>query len=119
MRRRGKFTTRAAKRGAVAGLAGALSVVVLDSLLTRVPALNNSAMSRGLTRLAFAAAAATVADAYGAPEAVADGLFAGAVTVTALDAGTQLIASRRQNPPTAIGAAAGAPWAPQPLYAIR
>lgn len=119
MKRRGKFTTRAAKRGAVAGLAGAFSVVVLDSILTRVPVLNDSAASRGLTRLALAALGATVADAYGAPEALSDGLFAGAVTVTALDAGTTLISSRRPNPPPAAGAAAGAPWAPQPLYALR
>jgi hypothetical protein len=97
------------------GAVGALTVVVLDSLVSRVPALNGAPVGRAAARLGLATAAAWATQRAAAPIAVAPGIVTGAVLVTLLDVATMQIGQRRVEPPPGP---VGAAWAPLPAYRV-
>jgi len=99
------------------GVVGAVTVVVLDGVVTRARLLNGHPIGRAAVRLAVAGLLAWGADRLGS-RFVAGGVIAGAVLVTALDAGIALFPARRIEPPAARAGDLGAPWGPQPRYAL-
>lgn len=116
-------------RGAAAGISGAAAVVLLDSVLARVTSLNGHPLARAALRLGGGLAAATLAaraaervpsrQGRALARAAADGLLAGPVLVTVLDAGVAMIGQRRVEPPPARTIAElGEPWAPRPAWVV-
>lgn len=117
------------KRGAAAGASGAAAVVALDSILARIPSLNGHPLARAALRLGGGLAAAALAsraaervasrEGRAVARAAADGLLAGPVLVTVLDAGVAMIGQRRVEPPPARTVAEiGEPWAPRPAWVV-
>lgn len=108
-------------RGAVVGVSGALSVFVIDSVLSRIPALNGSPSGRAAVRLVSASIASIAADSIGAPGEISAGILAGPVMVTTLDLGVAMVGRSRVDPPPVLVSqgpeALGAPWPQKPLYA--
>jgi len=110
--------TRNIVRGAQIGGVAALTVLVIDSVISRIPALNGSSFVRGITRLAAGGGLAYLASARKTiPDIVPQGIVGGAVLMTALDVGTSLISRPAGLPalpgPAAAVLAAGQPWPPQ------
>lgn len=92
------------------------AVVATELLVGR---LGVGALGRSAARLALTGGAGLAAERFGAPEAVARGVVAGPVLVTALDLGVAMIPRRRLDPPAVDAPArAGAPWPPRPPYAL-
>ena len=77
------------------GLSGAATVVALDNAVTRARALQRCPILRAAARIGIALAGASVPRRVGSPPAVADGMVAGAVLVSALDLGISVIARTR------------------------
>jgi hypothetical protein len=103
----------AVSEGAAVGLVGAASVVVVEMLVARLGIA--SAVGRGAVRLGLAAGAGLAVERLGAPDAVARGVVAGPVLVTALDVGVAMIPRRPRidPPPVSDPARAGDPWPPR------
>jgi hypothetical protein len=104
--------------GVVAGIAGAGTVAIVDGAISRTQALNRSPLSRGGTRLAAGVASAYAAKWTGAPRPVIEGIVAGCVMMTLLDAVVSLCAPNKVNPPQAPAGRLGEPWGPVPRYAL-
>ena len=101
------------------GVAGAAGVAAIDGTMTRVEALNGRHLGRALVRLLAAGAGAFAAEKLDAPAYVSEGLVVGAVLVTALDLAVAAIPARRiEIPPPRHAGVIGAPWGPQPAYAL-
>ena len=112
---RGPLLTPVMIEGLKLGLIGALTIAVIDSVTTRLPAFNGCQAGRAMARIGLATAGAWGADRLGAPALVAPGIMAGAVLVTGLDVGTSLIGRRSIEPPPGP---VGAPWPPQSGYSV-
>lgn len=105
------------KQGLATGAVAAVSVMVVERVLSRVPFANESTGGRVAFRVAAGIAGAVLADALNAPESVVVGVYAGPVAISVLDASVSLIGRRRLEPPPAMSTAAlGQPWGPTPLY---
>lgn len=105
------------KQGLVTGGVAALSVMVVERVLSRVPFANESTGGRVAFRVAAGIAGAVLADALNAPESVVVGVYAGPVAISVLDASVSLIGRRRLEPPPATSTAAlGQSWGPTPFY---
>ena len=105
-------------KGAEIGGVAALTIFVVDSVLSQVPSLNSSTFVRSVSRLAIGGGLAYASSKMkSVPEYVPQGLVGGVVAMTALDVGTSLIGQQRPaNPPTLPANAAlalGEPWAPR------
>lgn len=113
---------RPLRRAATTGASGAAAVVALDSLLSRLPSLNAHPVWRGALRIAAGVAASEALSRHvkgATADAVADGLVAGPVLVTVLDLGVSMVGLRRMEPPPVRTAGElGAPWPPQPPWAL-
>lgn len=95
------------------GATGAASLVVIDTVLSRIDLFATSPMLMALGRVAAGYALGEVAERAGASEEVSLGMAAGPVLFTTIDFGTRLLGKRRIDPPPAGDP--GAPWAPMVL----
>ena len=102
-----------------AGISGAVTVALVDGVLSRVIGLNSSAATRGALRLALGGALRYGLTRAGASPGIADGALVGPVLVTTLDVGVAVIGRRGIEPPPAESIEqAGLPWAPSPAWAV-
>lgn len=109
-------------RPLVTGASAAGAVVALDSLLARLPFFNAHPILRGAVRIAGGwAASEALSRTSDSPtvQAAADGLLVGPVMVSLLDVGVSAVGLRRVEPPPATSPSGlGAPWPPQPAWAL-
>lgn len=103
------------RTGFIVGTAGAVTVLLLDQVLTRFPALARRPGVLAIVRVLGAAGLALGARRLGATETLLVGIVGGPVLFSTLDLGTRLISeSRPALPPPAAGVAQlGRPWAPR------
>lgn len=102
------------------GTVAAATIVLIDSTVTRVPSLNATGPRRATGRIALAGVGAGAAMLMNAPDAIPEGILAGAMAVTLIDAGLYAIGNKRIEPPRIVNAAQlGDLWLPQPMMAIR
>lgn len=113
---------RSLVRPVVTGASAAGAVVLLDSVLARLPFLNTHPILRGAVRVAGGwAASEALSRTSQSPtvQAAADGLLVGPVMVSLLDVGVAAVGLRRVEPPPATSPSGlGAPWPPQPAWAL-
>jgi hypothetical protein len=95
----------------------ALTVLVVDSVISRVPAMSNS-LSRTVARLAVGGGLAYyTTEKTKLPTVVPLGIVSGVVLASILDVGTNMIAQQRPQEPPLLPAnavlALGSPWPPR------
>lgn len=106
--------------GLAIGAVAAAAIVSIDSLVSRVPVVNATATRRAVGRLGVAALGAGLAMKYDAPNYVPEGIVAGVVSYTMIDAALGAIGTTRPaaalHPPTVANAGElGNPWTPRGL----
>lgn len=103
---------RITKQTVVIGGTGAMSALLVDTVLSRL--MPNSPTLMMISRVAAGVGLAVGADHLGASEEVSEGIAAGPILVTVIDGATRLIGRNNVRPPLAGSVQQlGDSWSPQ------
>lgn len=105
------------EKALIVGISGAISVVVLDSLIARSDSLSGRMLGRAAARIGAAILLAEAVRRTRAPSGASVGVVAGPVLVGVLDLGTHLL-GRPQSPAAAVRTGHVAKTPPAPGYTV-